>query len=65
MADDADRAQDLIEQRTADALAVRKEPGPVECGFCHACGEAIGPGLRFCGPDCRNLWQELHDRGMA
>ena len=65
MMDEADRAEDLIERRLAHSLSQRKEIGPAACGFCHACGERIQGGLRFCDHECRDLWQELHSRGKA
>lgn len=59
MADDADRAEELIENRMADALAaVRRKPSLVACGRCYNCGEAVAPRYLFCeGGECAADWE--------
>lgn len=60
--DDADRAEERIENTIADALAeVRRKPSLIAVGHCHSCGEAIAPGHLFCDADCRTDWQALQD----
>ena len=50
---------------TLRLLAALLGLGPVACGYCHACGEAVAPALRWCGAECRDLYEELHLRGKA
>ena len=62
--DDADRAEERIEQVMDDALAeVRRaqEHGVKATGMCLYCGEQVPPMLRFCDADCRDGW-EYEDR---
>ncbi len=57
MADDADRAEYLIEQAAADGLAeVRRalDAGPRAVGVCLYCAEPLPPGRLFCDADCRD-----------
>lgn len=58
--DDADRAEERIEQAMDDALAeVRRaqEHGVKAVGACLFCGELLPPGMRFCDADCRDGWE--------
>lgn len=57
--DDADRAEEKIEQALDDALAeVRRaqENGVKAVGACLYCAELVPPGFRFCDADCRDAW---------
>lgn len=57
--DDADRAEEKIEQAMEDALAeVRRAQyhGVKAVGACLFCGETLPPGFRFCDADCRDGW---------
>ena len=57
MADDADRAEERIENTLADALAeVRRKPSLIAVGVCHYCGERIAPSHLFCDIHCRDDW---------
>lgn len=61
--DDADRAEETIEQAMADALAaVRRAQagGPRAVGLCLYCGEPLPDSMRFCDPDCRDAYD--HER---
>lgn len=52
--DDADRAEERIQNTLNDALAeVRRKPSLLAVGYCHSCGEAIQTGHLFCDVDCR------------
>lgn len=57
--DDADRAEERIEQALDDALAeVRRaqERGVKAVGACLFCGEPLPDHMRFCDADCRDGW---------
>lgn len=59
--DDADRAEEKIEQALEDSLAaVRRaqEHGWVAVGLCLYCGVTLPPGRRFCDADCRDGFDE-------
>jgi len=58
--DDADRAEERIEQVLEDALAeVRRaqERGIKAVGVCLFCGEPLPDHMRFCDADCRDGWE--------
>lgn len=58
--DDADRAEDRIEQALDDALAeVRRaqQHGIRAVGACYYCGETLVHGRLFCDADCRDGWE--------
>lgn len=60
MADDADRAEDVIENRIADGIAeCRRAIGALlPVGFCHNCGETVAPRYLFCeGGECAADWE--------
>ena len=63
MADDADRAEETIENRLSDALAeVRRAPSLVPCEACHYCGNPLTQaGHLFCDVDCRSDYQAMQD----
>lgn len=52
MADEADRAGELTDAREANAIAnctaETKRRALIPAGFCHYCGENVGPGFIFC-----------------
>lgn len=57
--DDADRAEERIEQAMEDALAeVRRSQahGIKATGLCLFCGEPLPPVMRFCDVDCRDAY---------
>ena len=56
--DEADRAQELIEQEDERRLKRAHMAGydALACGRCLNCDEPLGPALRFCGPACRDDW---------
>jgi hypothetical protein len=61
--DDADRAQDYIEENLRRALAKRAPTGGlVPAGACHYCGEPVGTERLFCDSECEGEWQ--HERRM-
>mgnify|MGYP001589497635 CR=1 FL=1 len=60
MADDADRAEELIENRIADGIeGCRRALGSLlPVGYCHNCGEAVAPRYLFCeGGECAADWE--------
>ena len=57
--DDADRAEERIEQAMEDALAEvrRSQQKGIRCkGACHFCGEILPYGFLFCDVDCRDAY---------
>lgn len=62
MTDAADRADDEIEHETAEALRMRRPPGPPAIGACHYCAEPLPPGLRWCDRECEAGWEYEIDR---
>jgi len=66
--DDADRAEELIEQVVEDgrAEASRRAASPeiAATGECRFCLAPLPAGLRFCDADCRNAWQHENDLKM-
>jgi hypothetical protein len=53
MSDDADRADQRIEEVLSDALAAaRRAPILPPIGECYYCQESVGPVQRFCNKDC-------------
>ncbi|TCS70754.1 hypothetical protein EDC61_11481 [Sulfuritortus calidifontis] len=64
MADEADRAQDVIDLLLGAAIQGAKKPGgPPPTGSCLNCGEPLKPGLRWCDADCRDDWQRYQSFG--
>lgn len=58
--DDADRAEERIEQAMEDALAeVRRSQahGVQAVGLCLYCGETLPDHMRFCDADCRDGYE--------
>ena len=67
--DDADRAEDLIENVIEDAIeeARRGAPGPAAVGYCLFCGapfNGVNAARRWCGVPCRDDWQAENDARM-
>jgi hypothetical protein len=63
MADEADRAQERIEEWLTAQLAVRRPAGPVATGHCLSCGVKVEAGRRWCAAECRDDWQAVcHER---
>ena len=61
MSDDADRADRMIEQTVADAIAAARRARALPyTGLCHWCGDVTGGGRRFCDADCRDDWERAH-----
>lgn len=66
MADDADRAEERIENTIADAIAaVRRKPILLAVGHCHYCGEMTHPGHLFCNKECATDWDYEQARRKA
>ena len=66
MSDVCDRADDECEHELAEALRIRKPPGPVATGICYYCLELIAPGLRWCeGTECEREWEHEWQRKQA
>ncbi len=58
MADEADRAQAVIDLLLDAAIAgVKKPGGPKPAGFCLKCGAPLDQDRRWCDADCRDDWQ--------
>lgn len=63
MIDDADRADQHIEEVIQDAIGrARRSPSLPYTGLCHWCGDITGGGRRFCDADCREDWDRRHGR---
>ena len=60
--DDGDRANRLMERERTAAATMRRPEGPAAIGECLWCGEPLEPGLRWCGPGCRDDWARLNER---
>jgi len=62
MSDEADRADRMIEQTVADAIAAarRGKKAARATGRCLWCREKTGQGRRWCSPDCRDDWERAH-----
>lgn len=51
--DDADKAQDRIDNAVIDAInEVRRKPSLVPCGRCYYCDDPVPPHHLFCCGDC-------------
>lgn len=64
MADDADRAGELIERTEAARISAAKVPQPtlIPTGVCYWCASDIPPGHTFCDSDCRDDWDHHRRR---
>ena len=66
MSDDADRAEQHIENMISDGLAkVRRRMESREldpCGACHFCGEDVNSGRLFCSRECSDDWEKAKRR---
>jgi predicted nucleic acid-binding Zn ribbon protein len=60
--DEADRAQEIMEQEEALRRRTRRPPGLTYTGYCHWCGDITGGGRRFCDADCRDDWERAQAR---
>lgn len=66
MADDADRADERIENTVADALAeIRRQPSLIPVGFCYNCGDPIPAHHLFCSGDCSVDHRHREERRKA
>lgn len=67
--DDADRAEEKIEQAMEDALMkvrMSQTRGIRAVGVCLYCGEELPAPMRFCDADCRDAYDhELRLRHMT
>ena len=67
MADDADRAEELIEAQMANRIAMTHAQAAQEArsiagiGACLWCREKVPYG-RFCGAECRDDWEVANDK---
>lgn len=60
MADDADKAAEIQAEVNRSAASYRRpESGVQPEGYCHACGEDIGPGRLFCNGDCADEHERM------
>jgi hypothetical protein len=60
-ADQADQAEESLRramQRSATNPMHRETVDAVAIGECLWCGEALGPGMRWCGKECRDDWEK-------
>lgn len=64
MSDVCDDADVLIEMQKDIALraAGAFKPEAEANGTCLDCGEAVGPGIRWCGSSCRDIWERRRIR---
>lgn len=66
MSDDADRADQHIEEILADALAeVRRKPSLIQTGCCYYCSEPVPAHHLYCSSDCATDHQHLMERNKA
>jgi hypothetical protein len=57
--DPSDRASELEDLARQDALVVSRRAEPPKVGgSCLYCSERLAASMRFCGPDCRNAYDE-------
>ena len=58
--DDADRAQEQIEREDEARLKRAHLAGydALATGACLNCDHPLSPGIRFCGPECRDDWAQ-------
>lgn len=64
--DDADRAQDRIENTVSDAIReARRAHGMKPTGFCLYCGEGVPQHYLFCCSDCSKDWHHEQARKKA
>lgn len=57
MADDADRADALVQAMVEAGIAAATGPGPAATGECLWCGEPLPEPLRWCDAACRDDWE--------
>jgi len=57
MADDADRADRLIENHLRLALSQRSKDTLPRTGFCHSCEAEVQPEALFCDGDCKDDYE--------
>ena len=66
MADDADRAEERIENTIADGIAeCRRKPSMIPCGACYYCGDPVPPHHLFCSSECGTDWHHMQVRNKA
>lgn len=64
MADDADLAEERIENMISDGMARARrelERSLPSIGICHHCESPVQNGRIFCSKECSDDWQALHD----
>lgn len=59
MADDADRADALVQAMIEAGIAAATGSGPVATGECLWCGELLTDGRRWCSAECRDDWERF------
>jgi hypothetical protein len=57
MADEVDLANRKADAELQNLIELRRPAGPDATGFCHSCGDCIGPVRRWCNAICRNAWE--------
>ena len=59
MSDDADFAEDRIQKERERAIRAASQVQDLPAtGSCLFCDEPVGEGRRFCGPECRDGWDQ-------
>lgn len=62
--DEADRAAQEVDRELAEAMRLRKPPGPLPTGRCLYCEEDLGDDYRrWCNIECREGWETEARRG--
>lgn len=61
MADEADRAAQEVEVNLAEAVRLRRPPGPIANGRCYYCDEIVDEDARWCDIECREAWERERD----
>ena len=62
MPDEIDLSSERAELAREAAATLRRPTGPQPNGMCHWCSEDVPDALRFCGPECRDLWDKYRAR---
>lgn len=62
IADDANDTAELFLQTALLKQQANSKPTPAGIGFCLYCSEEVEGEGRWCGVDCRDLWQREQGR---
>jgi len=60
--DDFDIASEREELERSMAIAAKRPAGPAPTGRCLYCEEIVNDEQRWCGVECRDLWEKYRGR---